>query len=123
MVISRVIQKLRQLLYWQTGDCDFTLDRWIREALLEEALAQPSTGAWERLRMALAPHRDTTRSGMWVLNEPLRDPPESLPMVLSYSQFQRAQRLYIDSRPNRGMYVRDTVFSHSLSTFAILLNL
>ena len=124
MVISRVMRKLRQLLFWQNDEFDFTLDEWIYEAFIEEALAQPSPGAWERLRMALAPRRTTTnRSGMWVLNEPLRDPPESQPMVLTYSEFERAQRLYVDSRPNRSMNVRDTVFSHSISTFAILLNL
>lgn len=122
MVISNGVQKLRQILHLHADEFDFVLDRWIREALLEEALAQPSPGAWERLRMALDPRR-TNRYGMWVLDEPLRDPPESLPTALTGAQFQRAQRLYIDSRPNLGWQCKDSVFTHSLSTFSILLNL
>ena len=71
---------------------DQTLDNWIREALLEEAAAQPLPDAWLRLRRAISDRR-LKSYGMWVLDEPWRDPPESLPTALSRQQFQRALRL------------------------------
>jgi hypothetical protein len=72
---------------------DYVLDNWIREALVEEARARPPAGAWDRLRLAVAEckHRNY---GMWVLDEPPRDPPESPPMLLNGSQFERALRIY-----------------------------
>lgn len=77
---------------------DQTLDIWIREALLDDAAAQPSPDAWERLRRAISDRR-LKSYGMWVLDEPWRDPPESLPTTLSFRQFQRARRLlYHDHR-------------------------
>jgi hypothetical protein len=78
---------------------DRTLDNWIREALLEEATAQPLPDAWARLCRAISDRR-LKSYGMWVLDEPWRDPPESLPTALSRQQFQRALRLQNhDNRP------------------------
>lgn len=54
---------------------DCTVDCLIREALLEDALAQPSAGAWDRLRKAINERR-FRKYGMWVLDEPWRDPKE-----------------------------------------------
>jgi len=71
---------------------DQTLDSWIREALLDEATAQPSPDAWDRLCRAIS-NRRLKHYGMWVLDEPWRDPPEMLPTTLNYHQFQRARRL------------------------------
>jgi hypothetical protein len=71
---------------------DLTLDTWIREALLDDVTAQPSPDAWERLCRAISDRR-LKSYGMWVLDEPWRDPPESLPTALNGRQFQRARRL------------------------------
>jgi hypothetical protein len=80
-------------------ESDLALDTWIREALLDEATAQPSSDSWERLCTAIADRR-LKSYGMWVLDEPWRDPPESLPTALSYRQFQRALHLLDhDNRP------------------------
>jgi len=77
---------------------DLVLDAWIREALFEDAVAQPSPDAWQRLRRAISDRR-LKSYGMWVLDEPWRDPPESLPTTLNGRQFQHARRLlYHDHR-------------------------
>ncbi len=121
MVMHRLIQKLQLSLRQQSDTDDQLLDQWISEAMLEEAVAQPPSGAWERLRVALD-RRRVQRYGMWVLDEPLRDPPESLPTVLSHAQFRRAERLYVGSRPHPMWYARDNVFAHLVPTFSAMIN-
>lgn len=85
---------LCSLLYWlRCPTLDVEIDGWIREALLDDALAKPPAGAWERLRHAII-ERKLKQHGMWVLDEPHRDPPDALPMMLNHDEFERAQRLY-----------------------------
>jgi hypothetical protein len=47
---------------------DALLDDLIREALLDEALAMPPAGAWERLRNTVS-EGAARRQGMWVVQE------------------------------------------------------
>lgn len=122
MVMYDLIQRLKQVVCRCRGADDHMLDQWISEALLEEAIAQPPSGAWERLRFALDRRRCVPRYGMWVLDEPLRDPPESLPTALSHAQFRRAERLYASSRPYPAWYARDNVFTHLVPTFCAMIN-
>ncbi len=91
MGISNWLHSLFRGLCWPALDVE--IDGWIREALLDDALAKPPTGAWERLRHAII-ERKLKHHGMWVLDEPHRDPPEALPMMLDHEEFERAQRLY-----------------------------
>lgn len=71
---------------------DEVLDNLIRDVLIEDGRARPSAGAWERLRQVILERHH--KYGMWVLDEPLRDPPESLPMILNAHQYERAMRIY-----------------------------
>jgi hypothetical protein len=75
---------------------DYPLDNLIRDALFEDSLARPSAGAWERLRRQVMIEQQYRRSGMWLLNEPLRDPPEAPPLQLDNHDYKRALRIYSD---------------------------
>jgi hypothetical protein len=75
---------------------DYPLDNRIRDALFEDSLAHPSAGAWERLRRHAMIEREYRRTGMWLLNEPLRDPPEAPPLQLNHHDYKRALRIYTD---------------------------
>jgi hypothetical protein len=75
---------------------DPALDNLIRDALFEDSLARPSAGAWERLRRQVMIEQQYRRSGMWLLNEPLRDPPEAPPLQLDNHDYKRALRIYSD---------------------------
>lgn len=119
MAMPRIKHDLLALFRPRSDDMDGVLDLWIRDALREEAVAQPSQGAWERLRSALERHR-TRRYGMWVLDEVLRDPPESLPTPLSQAQYRRAGRLYAGYP---GWALSNTIFSHPMLVFPVIFNL
>ena len=45
MGISKLFQNLARLFRQQTVELDYMLDRWISDALMEDALAQPPQGA------------------------------------------------------------------------------
>lgn len=78
---------------------DSHVDTWIQAALWEDTSSVPSATAWERLCKAVVDRRVLRRPvGMWVLNEPLRDPPESPPMLLAGRDLARAQRLHAERR-------------------------
>jgi hypothetical protein len=100
------------------------LDHWIREALVEDALAHPSPGAWERLRQAIIERQH--KYGMWVLDEPLRDPPESPPMMLDDHQYERAMRIYSEQLGlgNRReiMLCKCTIWSGTMPSFSAVVN-
>jgi hypothetical protein len=118
-----ILKRIRYLIASarQVTAPDHVLDGWIRDALLEEAVAQPPVGAWERLCKAVAERRVGGRSyGMWVLDEPVRDPPAAPPMALSRYQFKRAQRLYDDRRHNPGQEVRETLWSNVMPTYIVV---
>lgn len=77
MGISEFSKLLCRLLGQQPPAApDRTVDCWIRDALFEDALAQPPAGAWERLRKVIN-DRKFRKYGMWVLDEPWRDPRET----------------------------------------------
>lgn len=70
------ISRLTRLLFRQPPvEPERSVDRWIRDALLEDALAQPARGSWDRLRQAIT-DRKFRKHGMWVLDEPPNDTPE-----------------------------------------------
>lgn len=68
------------------------LDGWIHDALIDEATAVPPAGAWDRLRDTIRDRRPIKRYGMWVLDEPLRDPPGSSLSMLYHNDSQRLDR-------------------------------
>ena len=74
MGISNVFRRLTRVLGRDVALPETWLDGWIEDALREEALAQPPATTWERLRQMLEGRR-RRRYGMWVLDEPLHDPP------------------------------------------------
>lgn len=91
MGISNQLHHILRTLFPGTTR-DVEIDPWIQDALLDEALARPPAGAWERLRQAIV-DRKQKNHGMWVLDEPQHDPPESPPMLLDHQEFERAQRI------------------------------
>jgi len=74
MAISKWLHRIVGILGRDVALPEALLDGWIEEALREEALAQPPNTTWERLRQMLEGRR-RRRYGMWVLDEPLHDPP------------------------------------------------
>jgi hypothetical protein len=98
-------------------------DNWIRAALMDEALAPPPSGSWERLRKAILERKPVRSRGMWVLDEPLRDPPEVLTNnTLTEPEFVRAQWLYDDYRGNLRGGLRELAWNSFLPAFAIVVN-
>src|SRR5690554_3631192 len=78
MAIFKWLQRLLWACRTNVLTPDPVLDNLIREALVEQALhsAIPVT-TWDRVRRSLLERRLAHRSGMWVLDEPLREPPEA----------------------------------------------
>ncbi len=107
-------------------ETDYLLDQRIRAALLEEARVRPPAGAWERLRQAVVERKCKRRQyGMWVLDEPQRDPPESPPMLLSGRQYERALRIYDVQWRVSGMNMpvyKDAMWGGVMPTFSALIN-
>jgi hypothetical protein len=105
---------------------DYPLDNLIRDALFEDSSARPSAAAWERLRRQAIIEQQYRRSGMWLLNEPLRDPPEAPPLQLDSYHYKRALRLYSDqtamsSRREMLMY-KASLWGGMMPSFSALLN-
>lgn len=121
MVISNMWRALRRLFWPSNPAQEQMLDGWIQEALWEDAAAQPPQGTWDRLRMILE-RRRSRRQGMWVLEEPLRDPPDTLPMMLTLEQYMRAHRLYIEGRHNLRFQLKANAFHNLFPTFSALIN-
>lgn len=119
MAMPKISHGLLTRYCTRSGELDGVLDLWIRDALREEALAQPSPGAWERLRSMLE-RRPPKRYGMWVLDEVLRDPPESLPTTLSQEQYQRAKRLHAGRQQYQGWRISNLTLSHPMHLFPML---
>lgn len=118
------IYRLFYRVTWLFHDPDFELDYvddLIQDALLDDALACPSAGAWERLRQVII-QRQIKNYGMWVLDEPQRDPPEAPPMLLSCHDFARAQRLYGNCFPIGSDLRRDVIWGGLLPTFSVMVN-
>lgn len=101
---------------------DRVTDNWIREALMDEAMVVPPAGAWDRLRKAILECKPVRSHGMWVLDEPLRDPPEFLPKSLTEPEFARVQWLYDDYRGNLRGGLREVAWNSFLPAFVIVLN-
>lgn len=123
MGIFRFPRGLTSLFWRPSADLDYLLDAWICDAFLEDAAVQPPQGAWERLRNAITDRRPVRSHGMWILDEPLRDPPESLPGTLSDQQYERAQRIYRHDRAGRRSQFKEAVWSNFLPAFVALVNL
>lgn len=100
---------------------DYMMDRWIREALVEYSAAQPSNGTWDRLCKAIAERQPRTR-GMWILDEPLRDPPESLPTALTSREYRRAQRIYDGGQERLNYLTRALMWSDLMPGFSAMVN-
>ena len=105
---------------------DFPLDNLIRDALFEDSSAHPPAGAWERLRCQVIIERQYRRYGMWLLDEPLRDPPEATPLQLNYHDYKRAMRLYSDQNPatsrRDAMMYKTTLWDGMIPSLSALLN-
>jgi hypothetical protein len=117
-IVARLVWSLRQ----PVSEPDYVLDRRIRNALLSEAAATTPVGAWDRLLKAITERKPVRSHGMWVLDEPFRDPPESPPTMLSGRELKRAQRLYEHSRGHLRYQLRETFFNGLIPSFVSLVN-
>jgi hypothetical protein len=99
---------------------DLGFDALIREALCFDLAEGPSSGTWDRLRMSIMDRGRMHRNGMWLLDEPFRDPPE--PVRLSEHQLARARSLHDVRTEDLRRQGRELVWSQLMPPFAVLLN-
>lgn len=99
---------------------DLALDALIREALRDDLPGGPSIGAWDRLRNTIMERGRMHRRGMWLLDEPFRDPPE--PARLSARQLARAESIHEARTEDLRRQGRELVWSQLMPPFAVLLN-
>ena len=118
MGISNVFRAMARVL-WQGGALSETLlDGWIEDALREEALAQPPATTWDHLRQMLEGRRQR-RYGMWVLDEPLHDPPHMF--SASGTTFANAQHPWGHYRTAQP-YTAESVAVHLTFALAAFIN-
>jgi hypothetical protein len=104
------------------ADSEYMVDQWLREAFLEYKTIEAPTGTWERLRKGILERQMVHGHGMWVLDEPMHDPPETLPAGLSGQEYLRALRMY-DSRRERFNYIAQSIMWGNLTPgFSALVN-
>ncbi|WP_162909955.1 hypothetical protein [Aggregatilinea lenta] len=114
---------IRMLLSWAhpaTSTSDRTLDMLIRDALRGDGLADPPAGAWDRLRTTIIERGRMHHGGMWLLDEPFRDPPEET--RLSSRQLATVKTLHEARMEVLRRQERELVWSHLMPPFAMLLN-
>ena len=121
MGISRRFQQmLRFLVQPVAPDTDQELDALIQAALRDDPAGGPSLGAWERLRISIVERGRMHRRGMWLLEEPFRDPPE--PALLSALQLANANSFRNARTEDLRRQGRELVWSQLMPPFAMLLN-
>lgn len=102
MAIFNFTRKLAVWFRQRPLEPDDVLDARIRDALLADVNVPFPPLAWERLRRAIVEHKS---QGMWVLDEPFRDPPESPPTLLTQQEFDRARQIYNKPKYNSPNWV------------------
>ena len=118
MAISKWLHRIAGLLVRDVALPETLLDGWIKDALREEALAQPPNTTWERLRQMLEGRR-RRRYGMWVLDEPLHDPPRAFtPVAPVLFPEQRPWERYRAVQP----YTAESVVAHLTFALAAFIN-
>lgn len=119
-LLDRITRLFRPSL---EDELDGVLDGMICDALLEERVAQAPENAWERLFKTIAEGR-VQRQGMWVLDEPLRDPPvQPRPRrIFDFGARQHVGRLPELDTGQRMWQVREAVWDTLLPTFSSLVN-
>lgn len=101
---------------------DRFLDGVIREALLTDAFASAPVSAWDRLRSSIVERRMVRGYGMWILDEPQREPPAETPSALSGRDLDRAQRVYENIRVGVPDY-RHALWNNVNPNFLMLVHL
>jgi hypothetical protein len=59
---------------------------------------------------------------MWILDEPLRDPPEAPPTALTHDEYQRAQRIYEGSQERMHHLARALMWNDLMPGFSAMVN-
>ncbi len=118
MDMSRWLYRIAGLLGCDVALPEALLDGWIEDALREEALAQPPNTTWERLRQMLEGRR-RRRYGMWVLDEPLHDPPS--PFLASAPSLPTEQHPWERYRAVQP-YTAESVVAHLNFALAAFIN-
>ncbi len=116
MAIFKWLQRLLWACRTNVLTPDPVLDNLIREALVEQALhsAIPVT-TWDRVRRSLLERRLAHRSGMWVLDEPLREPPEA-------AWRPAAPSLWEVRRESQRTRMRELAWAALMPPYTVLLN-
>ncbi|GEM_PF-6179884 len=118
MAISKCLNRIARFWRGQGTLSEVLLDGWLEDALREEALAQVPNTTWERLRQMLEGRR-RRRYGMWVLDEPLHDPPRIFTDGISSWQLeQHPWEHYRSAQP----YMAESVVTHLTFALAAFIN-
>ncbi len=121
MAISKFLRSLR-FTRQREFEPDPELDDLIRDVLREDAHVPLPVGSWDRLRKSITDRKPIKSYGMWILDEPLRDPPKSPPGTLNERELALAMRLYTDRRHLHTLKIKESLWSNWAPSFAILFN-
>lgn len=114
MAIFKWVQRLSWV--WRTNmPPDPVLDGLIREALMEQALHSAIPVTWDCVRRSLLERQLAHRSGMWVLDEPLREPPEA-------AWRTAAPSLWEARRESQRARMRELAWTALMPPYMVLLN-
>ncbi|MBN1565890.1 MAG: hypothetical protein JXA10_18755 [Anaerolineae bacterium] len=119
MGIYRLISLVTRFFYPASIKQDVLIDSLIQDALFDDALACPAPDAWERLRQIVM-DRQLKHYGMWVLDEPQRDPPDSSPMPPHQPDFERARRFNSRYPTSNQILRQDMIWGGLSPTFSII---
>ncbi|NDJ76108.1 MAG: hypothetical protein GYB65_07600 [Chloroflexi bacterium] len=123
MDIFNMLQKMVSRLTRSSVELDGVVDNWIREALAEDAIAKPAPGAWERLLQVITDGEVTRYHGMWILDEPLRDPPVSPALALTRRELQAERHRYAKYSAALRRQITEALWSNYSPSFMAVVNL
>lgn len=123
MDISKFTRALAGWFRQPSVELDTLLDDWIAQTLREDMIGHHPSSTWECLRKAITDRKVVKSYGMWVLDQPFRDPPETTPVILTSRQLKQAQRIYDMARGRRGLQSREMIWSSLMPSLGVLFNL
>lgn len=122
MGISSLMLRMRRALFPRLRMAeDAALDELIRDALLDEALAVPSAGAWERLLSAIEDGA-ARRQGMWVLEEVSQQHRQRARPEQHLARIERQVALARQGHVDHWWHLRDALWGNMFPTYAAWVN-
>jgi hypothetical protein len=119
VIYSRLMCLVTRLFRIPDIEHDIAFDSLIQDALFDDALACPSRDAWDRLRQVIV-ERQIKHYGMWVLDEPQREPPEYPPTLLNGHDVEYARCIYGGYLTAGHNLRRDLIWGGLSPTFSVI---